>query len=161
VPRPAVLLDSNLLLLYVVGLASPEYIARHRRLSAYSRHGRRAFGILFDYVSWASALLVTPNVLTEVSNLLGGRERDDVVTLAILDVFKWLIRRAEERNTSSAAAAARLEFPRLGLADAATLEVLGADAMLLTDDVLLYDAALRAGKRAELFSYRLTAARLS
>jgi hypothetical protein len=28
---------------------------------------------------------------------------------------------------------------------------------LLTDDALLYDAALRAGKRAELFSDRLTA----
>jgi hypothetical protein len=157
VTKPAVLLDSNLLILYVVGLASPDYIARHRRLTAYSRHGRRAFGMLHDYVAWASALLVTPNVLTEVSNLLGGRERDDDVTRDILKVFRWLIGRAEERNSPSIAAATRPEFSRLGLADAATLEVLTADAVLLTDDALLYDAALRAGKRAELFSDRLTA----
>jgi hypothetical protein len=95
-----------------------------------------------------------------VSNLLGGHERDDVVNGAILDVFRWLIGRAEERYTPSAAAAARPEFPLLGLADAATLELLGTDAVLLTDDAALYEAALRAGRRAELFSYHL-AARLS
>jgi len=156
VARPAVLLDTNLLILFVVGLASPEYVARHRRLSAYRGYGRRAFDILLDYVSLASALLVTPNVLTEVSNLLAGRERGDDITLAVLHAFRSLVGRADERLISSAAAMTRPESPRLGLADAATLEALGTETVLLTDDWSLYEAALRAGKRAELFSHYLT-----
>lgn len=158
---PAVFLDSNLLVLYVVGTASPEYIRRHRRLSAYSRLGRRAFDVLLDSISSASALLVTPNVLTEVSNLLGGRVRDDELSFSVINAFRWLVERLEERNAASSLAVTRLEFPRLGLADAATLEALGPDAVLLTDDALLYDATLRAGMRAELFSHHLAAAGLA
>ncbi len=147
--RPAVLLDTNVLILYVVGLASPDYIARHKRLSAYSQHGRKAFDALQDFVSFASALQCTPNVLTEASNLLG--RRDDELSLAILDAFERLVGQMEERSVNSATALARPEFRRLGLADSASLEALDDDSLLLTDDALLYDAALRAGVNAELF----------
>lgn len=66
-----------------------------------------------------------------------------------------------ERYTPSVIAATCDEFPRLGLADAATREVIGTDAMLLTAEGALYGAALRSGRRAEPFSNLLAAAGLS
>ncbi len=156
----AVLLDANLLVLYVVGLAAPEHISSHRRLAAYGAHGKKAFNLLVYCLSEVSALLVTPNILTETSNLLGGRARDDGVALRILNTFRGLMNIAEERVVPSRVAASRPEFFRLGLADAVTIALLDHDVFLLTEDARLYDATLRAGHRAELFSHRLAAAGL-
>jgi hypothetical protein len=161
VTSPAVLLDTNLLVLYVVGLAAPDHIASHRLLAAYGERANRAFALLVECLSDASTLLVTPNILTETSNLLGGRDRDDEISLTILGVFRNLIDIAVERTVPSHVAAARPEFFRLGLADAATIALLDDDDFLLTDDAGLYDATLRAGQRAELFSHYLAAAGLS
>jgi hypothetical protein len=110
----SVLLDTNLLILYAVGLASPDYIVRHRRLAIYRGFGRKAFELLTERLSTTSMLL---------------RRR-------------------------------RQEFARLGLADAVTIDAIGSGAVLVTDDAPLYDAALRAGGQAELFSHHLVAAGL-
>jgi len=54
-----------LLSLSVVGTASREYVAKHKRL----RHFNTAdFDLLVDNVSRASDIVVTPNTLTETSN---------------------------------------------------------------------------------------------
>ena len=52
-PVNAVILDANLLVLLVVGLYSRSYIARHKRLAAYSE---KDFDLLSAYVASASRL---------------------------------------------------------------------------------------------------------
>lgn len=147
--RKAVLLDSNLLVLYVVGAASPDYIRRESRLSAYHAHGHAAFGALSEMIATASSLLVTPNILTEVSNLLGRRSGDREADTAVIDAFRHVIHGAKERVAPSTAAMRRDEFGRLGLADAATLHVLDRASILLTDDRPLWLAAWKAGYEAQ------------
>ena len=60
-------IDSNLLVLLVVGSVGLDLIAKHRRLRDYSRDD---FETLVDLLSHVDHLYVTPNTLTEASNLL-------------------------------------------------------------------------------------------
>ena len=62
-----VIVDSNLLLLLIVGSASMSYIDKHKRLSgAYSIED---FSTLGKIISEFSEIVSIPHVLTEVSNL--------------------------------------------------------------------------------------------
>ena len=63
-----IILDACLLLLLVVGTASLDYIAKHRRLRAYTATD---FILLGQMLSRATKVIVTPNTLTETSNLAG------------------------------------------------------------------------------------------
>lgn len=143
----AVALDTNLLILLVVGRASTQYIRGHKRLSAYDT---AAFIRLTDILSKADALVLTPNILSETSNLLG--QSDDQKGRRITATFRALIDLAVERYATSRASAARPEFAWLGLSDAASIEMLDDKTVLLTDDHPLYVAALNAGRSAEIFS---------
>jgi hypothetical protein len=57
------IVDSNLLTLLVVGLASPAYIPEHKRLSGYSVDD---FKILTFLVGEFAELVLIPHVLAEV-----------------------------------------------------------------------------------------------
>ena len=62
------LIDTNLLVLLVVGNVNPDLIAKHRRLDGYTVAGYEA---LRDLINLADRVFLTPNTLTETSNLLG------------------------------------------------------------------------------------------
>jgi hypothetical protein len=141
------------MMLFVVGRASPAYIKGHKRLSAYDK---QAFRRLEDILSAASALVVTPNILSETSNLLG--QRDDESGRRIMSTFRSIIEIAVERYASGRAAANRPEFIWLGLPDAAAIDALEDHTILITDDGPRYAAALKAGRHAELFSSERLAA---
>ena len=67
-PANGYFIDANLLLLLVVGNANPSAIARHRRLQEFTPDD---YYMLIDLISQVQQVLVTPNTLTETSNLLG------------------------------------------------------------------------------------------
>ena len=133
-----VIVDSQLLLLLVVGLAGERYILRHRRLKAYRPEDYR---VLLNLLTAAEKIVVTPNTLTETSNLLGYIGEPDKSFL--FQVFRKLIDEAQEFFFESGKVANRSEFPRLGLTDSALLEVLSQSekTVLLTSDLDLYLAA--------------------
>jgi hypothetical protein len=142
------LIDTNLLVLFVVGTAAKEYIAKHKKLTAFTIED---YDMLVRIVSGASEVLVTPNTLTETSNLaayIGEPARSKV-----LDVLRAVSRDSQERYVPSSAAAQRNEFIRLGLADAALLEIAAKDVALLTTDFDLYNAALVKGAKAFNFNH--------
>ena len=60
-----IVLDANLLLLLVVGLTSRAYISKHKRLQGYEELD---FDLLICLIGSAN-VIVTPNTLTETSNL--------------------------------------------------------------------------------------------
>ena len=60
-------LDTNLLVLLVVGSESRDLISKHRRLEHYSSED---YDILYRLLEDADELFVTPNTLTEASNLV-------------------------------------------------------------------------------------------
>lgn len=125
-PKP-LLIDTNLLVLLIVGRFSPDLISRHKRTRKYSIED---FELLLRIATNAPSLVTTPNVLTEASNLLDDDER-------LQRILALLVNQAQETFVESRTACAQPEFPRLGLADAAILEA-SAGHGVLTDDLGLY-----------------------
>lgn len=146
--RVPLLIDTNLLVLFVVGAAGKEYIAKHKKLTAFTVED---YEMLLRIVSRASEVLVTPNTLTETSNLaayIGEPARSKV-----LEVLRTVSKNSQERYVPSSSAAQRSEFIRLGLADAALLEVATKNVTLLTTDFDLYNAAMANGIKALNFNH--------
>jgi hypothetical protein len=142
------LLDTNLLLLLVAGLADKAIIDRHKRLQVFDLAD---FDILIETVQQSSSLLFLPNISTETSNL--ARQTNEPDRTKIANCLSTLIQKSEEKYIESAAAVTRLEYGRLGLTDAAIVEQLSDDCALLTTDLDLYLACEAAGLPAYNFNH--------
>ena len=139
----ALFIDANLIVLLVVGLVGRDLIARHRRTRAFDVED---FERLTRAVGRVGSVRVTPNTLTEASNLLG--QHGEPQRSQLLRKLRDLIEYSPETVVSSVNAARHDAFPRLGLTDAALLEVVSADVPLLTVDLDLYVAAIARGEEA-------------
>lgn len=147
--KGSLLIDTNLLVLFVVGTAAKEYIAKHKKLTAFTVED---YDRLVKIIARASEVLVTPNTLTETSNL--AAYINEPARSKVLDVLRTVIASAsQERYVPSSVAAERKEFVRLGLADAALLEIAAKDVTLLTTDFDLYNTALKKGAQALNFNH--------
>ena len=143
-----VVLDSNLLLLLVVGLAGEKYVAKHKRLAEYTVED---FRLLTRSISGVECVIVTPNTLTETSNFLGYIAEPDRSYL--FNVFREFIGTANEKYLESDVSSRRPEFPRLGLTDCVLLDAVSDAIPLLTADLDLYLAALANGRTAVNFNH--------
>jgi hypothetical protein len=149
-----VALDANLLVLLIVGLTARRYISVHRRLRAYSLAD---FERLTALISVSAGVVVTPNVLSEASNLL--RQISEPAKTEIAVAFREMIKRTQEIYVTSADAASRSEFLRLGLADSSLLEISKRNIVILSVDLDLYLAARAAGYDAFNFNHVIDASR--
>ena len=134
-------LDTNLLVLLVVGSESKELISKHRRLEHYSVED---FDILAEFLENANQLYVTPNTLTETSNLVG--QHGEPERSLLMRRLQFLIHESQEIIVSSTEASSNYNFEKLGLTDAALLEAVTKDIPLLTVDFDLYLAAIASGE---------------
>ncbi len=139
VPRSGVFVDASLLVLLVAGALDPDIIARHRRLRTF---GLEDFERVQEMVGRFERVLVTPNTLTEASNLLGQHREPERSRL--LKTLRLLIGESHEVVVASAKAAGHPSFPRLGLTDAGLLRLVSRDTPLVTVDLDLYLAASKA-----------------
>jgi len=146
--RRDLVIDANLLLLFVVGFVNRELISRHKRLKAFSTDD---FDLLCEVLSSSQNVVVTPNTLTETSNLLG--QIDEPAHSQLFNGFRSLIGSSQEEHVSSQVAAEAKEFIRLGLTDAALLELTDSSRSLLTTDLELYLATLNRGASAVNFNH--------
>jgi predicted nucleic acid-binding protein len=140
-PPAGYFIDANLLLLLVVGDEGRNLIPKHRRLDGYSADD---YDILHDLLAPVDRVLVTPNTLTETSNLLaqhGEPERS-----RLMRRLRLIIQESDEVVIASAVASANSEFERLGLTDSALLEAATTETPLLTVDMGLYRAAIQKGQ---------------
>lgn len=132
--------DANLLVLLVAGLTDPRLIGKHRRLREYSVED---YELLARLVDGASKVFVTPNTLTEASNLLsqhGEPERS-----SLLATLRTLIAESPETVIASRDASDHQAFLRLALTDAVLLKAVSSDVPLVTVDFDLYMAAIAHG----------------
>ena len=86
-------------------------------------------------------ILVTPNTLTEASNLLA--QHGEPQRSRFLEALRILIEENEEIVVASKTASQNSEFTRLGLTDAGLLEVISESSPLITVDFALYLAATK------------------
>ena len=126
------ILDANLLVLFVVGRTSPHLIGKHRRVRAFSADD---YELLIRVMGAAKQIVVTPNTLTETSNLLGDIHSTFSVEL------QSIIEQSRELIVASVDASRIPVFHRLGLTDAALWELASAEMPLLTVDLDLFIAA--------------------
>ena len=153
-PPSAVLLDANLLVLLIVGLASPDYISRHKRLRAFTIED---FELLRELLTSAQRVIVTPNIVTETSNL--ASQIPEPAGSRILTVLRALLASTIEVYVPSHSAAAGEAYLRLGITDAATLAVTTDDLTILTTDLDLYLESGRIGRAAINFVHHIAANR--
>ena len=148
-------IDANLLVLLVVGVTDPRIIRKHRRLKAYSEDDyKRLLDKLASAMSssdptgstGAGVVLVTPNTLTEASNLLAYHQEPERSRL--FDTLRILIENNKEVVVKSVTAARAPTFMKLGLTDTVLLEVVSPETPLLTVDLDLYHAVAKRNHRA-------------
>ena len=128
-------IDANLLVLLIVGRTQRSLINRHRRLKGYSVSDYEALAGLFDH---GTKIFVTPNTLTESSNLLAYGPAN--LNSRLFDVLKFMIHASEEIVVLSKVASEVPEFRWLGLTDAVLVEAASRDTPLITSDFRLWSA---------------------
>ena len=146
----SVALDSNLLLLLVVGMTSRHFVEKHKRLQAFTAED---FDLLQEQLSVATEIVVTPNTLTETSNLI-----DHIADPARAQIYSTLRSVLNSPNTSerfvpSIQASEEQALPRLGLTDCVLLKVCASGIPLMTVNLKLYLAAVARGDKVLNFNH--------
>jgi hypothetical protein len=142
-----VLVDTNLLVLYLVGSVNRRRVTDFKRTAAFSIED---FDLLGRLIAWFGKLMVTPHVLSQVSDLtkLQGKELAQLRSL-----FKELVETMEETFDESRILVTHPVFARLGLADAAIAKVCSRGILVLTTDVELYLSLQALGADAVNFNH--------
>ena len=127
-------IDANLLVLLVVGSVDRDQVEKHRRTRRFTSAD---FDLLLNIIK-PLTVFVTPNILTEASNLLESKNDQ-----RYLNMLKDVVQNSEEIVVSSATAVQSRSFSRLGLTDAVLLDVVSKKRPLLTVDHDLFISALK------------------
>jgi hypothetical protein len=139
--RRAIAIDTNLLVLLVVGLTNPEYIRKHKRLTPV--YNARHFEWIVRCLAEAPRVICTSHILAEGSNLL--RQTREPMRSEIMTTYRRFIQTAEEPIIAAREAAQSSSFIRLGLTDAAILTLDPKEIRLLTVDHDLHIACSERG----------------
>ena len=126
-----VLVDTNLLVLLLVGAVNRRRIQNFKRTGDFTVQD---FDLLTCLLDWFGKLIATPHVLSQVSDLtdLTGTELTRVRA-----VFKTLVEEIEECCDTSRILVANPLFARFGLTDSAIATVCSRGILVLTTDVRL------------------------
>ncbi|WGD31675.1 hypothetical protein AncyloWKF20_07605 [Ancylobacter sp. WKF20] len=146
-------IDTNLLLLFVVGVTNKNYIQLHKRLNAFFDGD---YELLLKAIRGYKAIVLTPNVVSETSNLI--RMTSEPRSSEIANRFEVLIKNTPEVYISSASASSRREHARLGITDCGLIELSAEGAHILTTDYDLFHAVSACGFTAVNFNHLREAA---
>lgn len=128
------LVDSNLLLLYFVGLYDRERIRTFKR--TYSRgFTLDDFDLLQRLLMLFGKVVTTPNILTEVSNLSNQLRDDEKATY--YSIFANRTSLLSEHYTESKQTCALEHFKHFGLTDSGIVGLAKGKYLVLTDDAPL------------------------
>ncbi|MEH2172971.1 PIN domain-containing protein [Nostoc sp.] len=133
--QKGVLIDTNILLLFLVGSVNQERITKFNRTQQFIPED---YELLLEFIARFQKLVTTPNILTEVNSLanqLGEPERSQcfalfaqfVKNVALLD--EYYIKSLDAVNTE--------KFVKFGLTDSGILTLSKGKYLVLTDDFKL------------------------
>jgi hypothetical protein len=125
-------------------------VGKHKRLTEYRVED---FDLLQKTLSRVRSIIVTPNTLSETSNLID--HIDNPARSRIYETLRKLLHAPNTReiHIECRTGAGRQELPRLGFTDCTLLEVCKSGASLLTVDLGLYLAAMEQGSQAHNFNH--------
>lgn len=142
------LVDTNLLLLYLVGKSDPRIIPRFTRTQKYTLDDFQVLSKLIE--TGFRSLVTTPNVLTEISNL--ATKLTEGERRAFFDQMKHHIAILKETYCPSRIAAEDRNYRTFGLTDATILSG-SSDVLVLTDDLPLYQLLSSRGRDVVNFTH--------
>jgi len=124
-----VLIDANLLLLFFVGMVDRQLISSFERTRNFAPED---YDTLCRLLVAFRKRVVTPNVLTEVSNLAGKLK--DKYCQAVFEGIRQAFESLHEEYVPSRVATKRNEFVKFGLTDAVLMALAEKKMLLLTAD---------------------------
>jgi len=142
-----ILVDTNLLLVLLIGETRPELLTSFGRTSKYTPDD---FHLLQEIVERIRVRWTSPAILTEVTNLvdkLKGKDR-----FRFLELLSFIMASSKEGHVPAADIAGTWQLCKYGYSDTTSLKLLPHDALLLTDDLDLYLHAKSAGLQAMNFT---------
>ena len=145
--KPRVLIDTNLLMLLVVGYYDKDFVSEHKRTNKFTADDFEVLEILIE----GANIVLTPNVLTEASNLLW--QCSEPHKSLIRSKLAQIAHICDEQFIASSDAISCPEFMNLGLTDAGILELKKVSGLILTQDLDLHLAALARGLETENFTH--------
>lgn len=135
-----ILVDSNALIVLLLGLIDPKLLKTHKTTSIYDEDD---FFDLLYVIGDLNRILVLPNIWTEVDNLLntfGGNYKYQY-TQKITEIIKTTSEKYIKSKTGSECES----FFDLGLTDSLVLEQAKSCKLLITSDSKLSDYAIASG----------------
>ena len=112
-----VLVDANLLVLFLVGSVNKRRILTFKRTQNFTIED---FDLLTRLIKWFGKLFATPHVLSQTSDLADLRDKE---LGEIRRLFEVLVEQIEESYDASRVLVADPMFERFGLTDAAIAKV--------------------------------------
>lgn len=126
--RKGVLLDTNLFLVYLVGLLDPTLVPNFKRTEGYRIED---FQLLSRLILPVEKLFTTPHVATEVHNLANHLSAEQ--SLRLRKLFTSIVPNLKESHRPATRLCAGDAYLKFGLADAAIHQI-GKTRLVLTDD---------------------------
>lgn len=128
-----IILDTNLLLLYLIGLFNPALIQKFKRTDKYSNED---FVITGNFVSKFNHVIITPHILAELSSL--SKDLPDTYLYSYFEVVIKTLSPYTERNISKDIIFQNPLLSRIGVTDVAIHQLSSDTAYLVfTDDMRL------------------------
>jgi predicted nucleic acid-binding protein len=143
-----IVIDTNLLVLLVVGLTDRKLIDKHKRLQQFEQDD---FDLLTDLLSKFDQIFVTPHIVTETCNLIS--QINDPAKSSVRKTLAFLLETLKEEFKPSVEVARHDSFFRLGLADCAILDLIKKETPFVTVDLELYLAASKVNNNAVNFNH--------
>ena len=142
-----VLIDTSLLVLFLVGSVSRKRILNFKRTGDFAIED---YDLLVGLIDWFGKLVATPHVLSQVSDLtdLYGTE-----LIAVRSLFKALVEQIDESYDASLLLVGDPAFERFGLTDTAITTVCSRGILVLTTDARLQIALQERGIDALNFNH--------
>jgi hypothetical protein len=128
-----VLVDTNLLVLFLVGTVNRQRITNFKRTADFTIED---YELLARLIGWFGKLIATPHVLSQVSDLTDLAGKELVVSRELFK--KLVIEQIEETYDGSRVLVADSCFDRFGLTDAAIATVCSRGVLVLTTDLRLH-----------------------
>ena len=129
-------IDSNVLVILILGLIDPNLIGKDKRTSIYEKED---FYDLLNVIGAIDKLVVLPNIWTEVDNLLNHISGS--YKYQYIEKITSTIRVTSEEYVKSYVATQSQSFINLGLTDSLIMDLAKKCDFLITDDSRLSDSA--------------------
>lgn len=140
-----VLLDTNVLVLFIVGHAHPKWIGQQKPVSDFTDDD---FVNLMKLLEGTITFVGLPNILTEVSNHFGFGRRNTATT-KVAECFESFCQQLDEIYVESDGLVRDPSFRNFGLTDSAILSLRRADVEVITVDFGLHGKLLEIGVRSQ------------